>query len=253
MEKRVAKKKPEKTVKKKPKQTERMPTGIPNLDKLIEGGFEKNSTNLIVGGSGSGKSIFAVQFLIEGIKRGENCLYITFEEKKEEFYENMLDFGWDLAKLEKQEKFMFVEYTPEKVRTMLEEGGGTIESIVLRKKIARIVIDSITSFELLFEEELEKREAALSLFDMLRRWNCTSLLTYEGEPSQEKKVSSRTLEFESDSIILLYFVRIKEKRERYMEVLKMRGTKHSLEIFPVSIEKSGIVISKNPVSEKIGI
>ena len=61
---------------------EKITSGIPNFDKLVEGGFEVNSTNLIVGGSGSGKSIFATQFLIEGMKNGEKTLYVTFEEKK---------------------------------------------------------------------------------------------------------------------------------------------------------------------------
>ena len=250
--KKVVKEKPVKKVK-KTKFIKRITTGINNFDSLIQGGFEKNSTNLLVGSSGSGKTIFAVQFLIEGIKKGEKCLYVTFEEKKDEFYKNMLDFGWDLAKFENQGKFVFLEYTPEKVNTMLEEGGGNIESIVLKKKITRLVIDSITSFELLFEEELKKREAALELFGMLRKWDCTSLLTYEGEPFSEKKFASHTLEFESDSIILLYFVRAgKEKeRERYIEVLKMRGTKHSRRIYSLSINKSGVVISKQPFSGQI--
>lgn len=222
---------------------ERVATGIKNFDSLIEGGFEKKSTNLIVGSSGSGKTIFAVEFLIEGMKNKENCLYITFEEGKDEFYSNMLDFGWDLAKYEKEGRFFFLEYTPEKVKTMLEEGGGTIESVVLTKNIKRIVIDSITSFELLFEKELEKRESALSLFSILSKWDCTSLLTYEGTPSPEKKVTSRVLDFESDAIILLYFIRGKKQRNRYLEVLKMRGTKHSLSIYPFAIDKTGIVVS----------
>ncbi len=229
---------------KKKRKTERVSTGIKNFDSLIEGGFEKNSTNLLVGSSGSGKTIFAVQFLIQGIKKGEKCLYITFEEKKQEFYCNMLEFGWDLEKFEKQGKFIFLEYTPEKVRTMLEEGGGTIENIVLTKKINRIVIDSITSFELLFEKELEKRESALALFDMLSKWDCTSLLTYEGAPSAERKETSRILDFESDSIILLYFIRGKKQRNRFLEVLKMRRTDHSLHLYPFSIENSGILVSK---------
>lgn len=229
----------------------RISTGIINFDKLIEGGFEKNSTSLLVGGSGSGKTIFAAQFLMEGIKKGEKGLYITFEEKKQEFYSNMLDFGWDLGKYEKQGKFVFLEYTPEKVKTMLEEGGGAIESIVLKKKIARIVIDSITSFELLFEENIKKREAALSLFNMLSKWDCTSLLTYEGDPVIEKQAPSRTLEFEADSIIILYFIRGKKERDRYLEVLKMRGTEHSREIYPFSIGDKGIIISNKPVVGKI--
>ncbi|OGJ19877.1 hypothetical protein A3K73_02705 [Candidatus Pacearchaeota archaeon RBG_13_36_9] len=231
--------------KKKVAMIKRVPTGISNFDAIIQGGLDKNSTNLVVGNSGAGKSIFATQFLMEGIKRGESCLYITFEEEKEEFFENMLEFGWDLEALEKKGAFVFLEYAPEKVRTMLEEGGGIIENIVLRKKITRVVIDSITSFELLFDSDIEKREASLSLFNILRKWNCTSLLTYEGNPFKGR-ASSRTVEFESDSIILLYFVRGKEERERYIEVLKMRGTKHSRQVYPVSIEKNGMVVGSEP-------
>lgn len=224
-------------------------TGIPNFDKLTEGGFEKNSTNMVVGGAGSGKSIFATQFLIAGMKKGEKCLYVTFEEKKERFYENMLDFGWDLAKYEEKGLFIFLEYTPAKVKTMLEEGGGQIENIVVSNKIARIAIDSITSFALLFEDELEKREAALALFNMIREWSCTSLLTLEEEPADDKKTSSRAMEFESDSIILLYFIREKEKRNRYLEILKMRGTKHAKGVYPFLIAKKGIQLGKAPAKD----
>lgn len=230
----------------------RVSTTIKNFDSLIEGGFTKNSTNLIVGNSGSGKTIFAMEFLIGGMNRGEKCLYVTFEEKKVAFYENMKKFGWDLAKFEEKGLFTFLEYTPSKVKTMLEEGGGTIESIILTKKISRMVIDSISSFELLFEDELAKREAAIALFTMIRDWNCTSLLTYEEEPTEKEKISSHTLEFESDSIIILYFVSNKGKRERYLEVLKMRGTNHSTKMYAFDITKKGISIAKRPIARSFG-
>jgi len=220
---------------------ERVPAGIPGFDKLIEGGFEKNSTNLVVGSTGSGKTIFTVQFLIQGIRCGENVLYITFEEKKEEFYKNMARFGWHLREYEKKGKFVFLEYSPEKVKLMLEEGGGTIEAIVSKKKIKRLVIDSITSFALLFEHELEKREAALSLFSLIKKWNCTSLLTLQEDPMQRDGAST-SIEFEADSIILLYFVRLGMRRHRFIEILKMRGTDHSKEIHPFVIGKHGIEV-----------
>ena len=153
---------------KKKNAIKRVPSGIKNLDKIIEGGFEKNSTNLVVGGSGNGKSIFAVQFLMEGVKKGENVLYVSLEEKKKEFYGNMLELGWDLEKLEKSGKFSFLSYTPEKIRTMLEEGGGDIETIVLNKKIQRIAMDSITAFVMLFDKDVDMRKKALDLFSLLK-------------------------------------------------------------------------------------
>jgi circadian clock protein KaiC len=246
----VSKKKAVKSLKKS--KVERIPTGIKNLDKIIEGGFEKNSTNLVVGGSGNGKSIFAIQFLIEGIKKGEAVLYISFEEKKEEFYTNMLGLGWDLEKYEKEGKFFFLSYTAEKVKVMLEEGGGDIETIVLTKKIQRIAMDSITTFVMLFERDVEMRTAALSLFSLLKGWACTSLLVYERNPLLDKKQSSRILEFESDSLIFLYFTRLDKKRERFLEVYKMRGTDHSTDIFSYEILKDkGIDLSSIPYKGKL--
>ena len=230
----------------KRKKTERVSIGIKGFDKLIQGGFEKNSANLVVGGSGLGKTIFATQFLIDGLKRGENCLYVTFEEKKEQFYDNMKQFGWDLEDYDKKGRFVFLEYTPIKVKTMLEEGGGSIESIILKKKISRIVIDSVTSFELLFEDELAKREAALALFGLIRDWEATALLTLE-ESAKGGELESKTLEFEADSIITLFFARKKGERRRRFEVVKMRGTHHTEKVYGFDIGKKGIVIGSKAI------
>ncbi len=243
MKKRV--KKENKSLDKKNK-ISRISTGIEGFNDLIEGGLEINSTNIVIGGPGSGKTIFATEFLVCGLKNNEKCLYVTFEEKKDQFYKNMKEFGWDLQEYENNGLFTFLEYTPSKVKTMLEEGGGSIESIIVSRKISRIVIDSITSFALLFEDELAKREAALSLFNMIKKWNCTSLLTVEDD--QENSSSSKSVEFESDAIIILYFTRVKDTRQRYVEILKMRGTKHSEKIHKFEITKKGIKIDKRPAN-----
>ena len=221
---------------------ERVPTGIPGLDEVMSGGFEKGSYNLIAGGAGSGKSIFSMQFLVTGIEKfNEPGIYVTFEEKKENVYKHMLEFGWDFAKYEKAGKFELVEYTPEQVQKMLEEGGGLIESLINKIKAKRIVIDSITAFGLLFKDELSRRQAILSLIDLMRKWNATALLTAEFEPNVEKP-SSASIEFEVDSIILLYYPREGDTRKRALEILKMRGTEHSKKIFPLRIGKNGITI-----------
>jgi circadian clock protein KaiC len=223
----------------------RVPTWIPRFDSLIGNGFTKNSTNLVVGDSGSGKSIFATQFLVEAMRKGEPCLYVTFEEKKAQFYENMKSLGWNLEEFERKGLFTFLEYTPIKVKTMLEEGGGAIESVILKNKVSRIIIDSITSFALLFEDEFSKREAALALFSMIRDWDCTSLITLEENPLDVDKTTSRALEFEVDSIIRLYHARGKQERQRYLEILKMRGTNHSKKVYSFDIGKNGIIMKKS--------
>ncbi len=229
----------------------RISTGIKNLDAITEKGFKSNSINLVIGGSGAGKSILSMQFLIEGLKNDEHCMYISFEEEKKNFFSNMKKIGWDLYDLEKKGKFTFLNYSPKKVQTMLEEGGGIIESLVLRKKITRIVIDSINSFLLLFEEEVKQREFILMLFNLLKGWNCATIITYEDDPVNKHLSSSKILEFEVDSTILLYFLREKSERKRYLEVLKMRGTNHSRKVHPFTIGKNGIDLSKRTFSGKL--
>ena len=222
--------------------SERVPTGVKTFDYLIEGGFKRNSVNLVVGGPGSGKTIFAIQFLYTGmVKYNENALYVTFEEKKEKLYDDMLSFGWNLKKLENQNKFVFLEYTPEQVKKLLVEGGGIVESIIEKYKIKRLVIDSITSFSLLYSDELAKKEASLALFEVINNWGCTAILTAQENKIDERSLSS-SIDFEVDSIILLYHPRVDHTRSRAIEILKMRGTKHSGRIYSLSIDKNGISI-----------
>lgn len=225
----------------------RIPTGISSLDGLIQGGFVKKSINLVAGGAGTGKTILAIQFLVEGIlKHNEPGIYITFEEKKKKTYEDMLEFGWDLAKLEKEGKFVYLEYTPEQVKKVLVEGGGVIEVIIEKMKAKRLVIDSITSFSLLYQDELTKKEAALALFELIDKWDCTAVLTSQDTSDNEETITA-ALEFEVDSIILIYHVKKKGARTRALEILKMRGTKIPEKTFPLQISPKGIKINPKGV------
>ena len=221
----------------------RVTSGIPGLDKLIESGFKKNSINLIAGEPGAGKTIFALQFLIEGCKKGEPGIYITFEEKKQKLYEDMATFGWDLDKYEKQNLFRFLEYTPEQVKKLLVEGGGTVDILVEKIKAKRVVIDSITSFSLLYEDELTKKEAALSLFDLINKWNCTAVLTSQARTADHQTVMEAALEFEVDSIIILYHTKVKGDRIRAIEIIKMRGTNIPSKTYGIKFDNKGISIT----------
>ncbi|MBT3691555.1 hypothetical protein HOG16_04930 [Candidatus Woesearchaeota archaeon] len=227
----------------------RVPSGIPGLDTQVQGGFKHGSINLIEGGPGSGKTIFATQFLVEGLRRGEPVAYITFEVMKEKFYENMKLFGWDLEKYEEEGLFTFLAYTPEQIKRILIEGGGTIDALVHQKKIKRIVIDSITSFALLYANELAKKEAALTLFNVINTWDCTALLTAQDEGGESKgEIVSAALDFEVDGIIVLYHTKKKSIRKRGIEVLKMRGTKTPNKTYNLDIGKGGLKILKSAYS-----
>ncbi|PIN86561.1 hypothetical protein COV19_04220 [Candidatus Woesearchaeota archaeon CG10_big_fil_rev_8_21_14_0_10_44_13] len=227
----------------------RVQTYIPGFDGLVQGGLKEKSINLLLGGAGTGKTIFAIQFLVNGIiNNNETGIYITFEEKKEKLFSDMIGMGWDLARYEKEGKFIFMEYNPEQVKKMLIEGGGTVESMISKSNVKRMVIDSITSFALLYKDELTRKEAALSLFDLINSWGCTAILTAQ-QISKGEEIFSTTLEFEVDSIIVLYNARQKGTRKRAFEILKMRGTKHPLTTMGMDITHVGIELKPSKIVE----
>ena len=231
------------------KSSDRVTTGIKGLDGFIEGGFKKNSSNFLGGATGTGKTIFATQFLIEGIKKGEKCLFISFEEKKKSFYEAMNFLSIDLEKLEKEKKFFFLEYTPQKIKTMLDEGGGTIESLIVSNKITRVSMDDAGAFMNLFKSDLEKKESVMALFNMFKLWECSVLFVSE-ERYDGFNESLKNPDIGTDSIIFLYLRNKREQRERFLEVLKMRGTNHSLKNHKFHIQKNGITMGQKPIARK---
>ena len=129
---------------------------------------------------------------------------------------------------------------------MVIKGGGVIEDVIQESKIKRLVIDSITSFSLLYDDRLSKKEAALDLFELLNKWECTSVMTSQDESFKDELIAS-SLEFEADGIILLYHVRKKGHRERALEILKMRGTKHPNDIVKVNITQKGIFVDPKTI------
>ncbi len=219
---------------------ERVPTGVKGLDEAMSGGFIRDSINLIAGGPGSGKSIFALQYLIKGIvEHNEHGLYLTFEERRNKLVQYMENFGWDLEKLEKEKKLRIIEISPKDVRKAVHNKNfglryGTVKYI----KAKRVVIDSINAYSLLFPTELAKREAHINLFEMLRSWGVTVLLVAEYDVEEDK---GSPLDFEVDGILRLYNFKRGDTRNRAIEIYKLRGSRHSTKTFPLEIvDKEGI-------------
>ena len=101
------------SAKRKHTAVEKIATGISSFDMIAKGGLPRNRTTLISGTAGSGKTIFAVQFLAAGIEAGTPGVFVTFEESATDIRKNMLSFGWDLAQWESEGKLAFVDASPD--------------------------------------------------------------------------------------------------------------------------------------------
>ncbi len=225
-------------------QITRVPTGVMGLDELIQGGFEQGSSVLVVGSAGVGKTLLGLQFLYYGaLDYREPGIFITFEEEKESLYKHSAAFGWDFDALEETGLFRVLEYKPHQVEKLMKEGGGPIRDAIKEMGAKRLVVDSITSYGMLFQNEYEKRQNILDLFDYLRKWGCTSLILSE-LPPKVAEVKEGSVCFLTDAIISLYYSKQHDTSERVhsMEILKMRGTKHTDKLLAIQFEKKGVTV-----------
>jgi len=222
----------------------RVPSGIYGFDELIEGGFEKDSIVLVAGSAGTGKTTFGIQFLYNGAKMyNEPGILISFEESKESYYKHAAEYGWDFKELEKKNLFRVLEYKPHQVGRLLEQGGGPIKDAIQQMGAKRLLIDSITSYSLLFKDEYQQRESILRFFELIRKWGCTSIIISEMSP-KEAETAKGSVGFLVDTVISLYYEKKEEKdvRVHSLEILKMRGTKHTNKVCALNFEKEGIKI-----------
>jgi len=222
--------------------TERISTGIPGLDNMTSGGFVKGHTILLCGTYGTGKTTFCLQFLVDGAKRGENGLFITFEEDPEQLAQEGEEFGWDIKGLEKQNKLKIIRISPQDLLNLVEAGFGQIGGVIKGMDVKRIIVDPIIMFDLLGKDEYEKRKYVLDFVTWLKKHGCTAIITMDEVPGTEDDAHSGIAESVVDAIIALYHPQEKKRRTRAIEIIKMRETKHSEELADFEIDSNGIVV-----------
>ncbi|MFH0835514.1 MAG: ATPase domain-containing protein, partial [Candidatus Micrarchaeota archaeon] len=159
----------------------RVPSGIPGLDELIEGGFPESSSILVSGGAGTGKSILCMQYLYHGAKNLQQPgVYVTLEEGPHNLWWNTQRFKWDLLPLEQQNLLRIYKFEPTaEMKDNLEEQTRKIVEKAKAVNAKRMVIDSVTAFSFWIEEPAKLRYAMYLLIEELRKINCTTLLTCE--------------------------------------------------------------------------
>ena len=218
----------------------RVKTGIPGFDGLIEGGLPDKSVILLSGGAGCGKTTFSCQFLLEGLKNGDNVLYITLEESPEEIKIDAMQFGHDFSKYEANGSCRIVYYDPFELGELIDR----MTDLINVNKVKRLVIDSISMLGLYLQEEYKIRKELYTLVNALKQTGCTTLMLSE-IPENTKQLSRYGVEeFVADGVIVLYYMGIGEGVFRNVQVRKMRRTAHKNGTFPVSIGPKGMKIEK---------
>ncbi len=220
---------------------QRIKTGIPELDEMLNGGFLPQSANLVEGAPGTGKSTLGMQFIYNGItKYDEPGLILTFEEFPQQYYRDALSLGWDLRELERKGKLKVIMTSPEISKLDLENVGGIIETTVGEMGARRILVDSLSHFERLTGDPVELRAIQYSFINSLKREGLTALLTKESETILGEADAEESVTFVVDSYMMLRYVEIESVIRKALVVLKMRGSDHAKDIRQYQITSSGI-------------
>lgn len=205
----------------------RVPTGIVELDSLIEGGLRAGKTYLVVGEPGTGKSVFGLQFLVNGLMEKEKGLYVAIDEKPADVLEQAASLGWDLAPFIESKEFVILD------ASAYFSGGDTQKKIdvqrvvtdlnayITRMGATRVVIDPVGP--LLFNREATSRapdQARTLFYGLQANGTTTNLLTTY---SVERNVRGIE-EYLVAGTIVLEMELAKSRFVRTLTIEKMRGT-----------------------------
>lgn len=219
----------------------RAQTGIAGLDRMLEGGLVDGFATLITGDAGTGKSIFSLQFLANGIQQGEKALYIALREDYEKLLKTGRSIGIDLEALIQEGFLTFISRSPVKINA--DALYWELKELLENLQPKRVVIDSLTDLEPSINDPKRFRDYVYALIDLFSARQITSVFTSQiagASPDQELVESELSMVF--DGIISLRLRRIQEHIRKTACVLKLRGSNHDTGVRQFKITSSGIVV-----------
>lgn len=228
---------------------EKIRTKIEGFDDISHGGLPVGRTTLVSGTSGTGKTLFAVQFLYNGIVRfDEPGVFVTFEESPTDIIKNARSFGWNLQQLIYEGKFFILDASPDPEGQEVV-GNFDLSALIERLQYAirkykakRVSIDSITAVFQQYDTASVVRREIFRLVARLKQLGVTTIMTTERETEYGAVARFGVEEFVSDNVVIVRNVIEGERRRRTIEILKLRGTTHMKGEYPFTITNDGINI-----------
>jgi circadian clock protein KaiC len=223
------------------------PTGIQGLDEITGGGLPRGRPTLVCGGTGCGKTLLAVEFLVRGaVQFGEPGVFMAFEETEAELKANVASLGFDLAGLVRRKKIA-IDYVHIERSEVQESGEYDLEGLFVRLNHAidsigakRVVLDTLEALFASLPNEAILRAELRRLFRWLKVKGVTAVIT--AERGRDQLTRHGLEEYVSDCVILLDHRVNDQIATRHLRVVKYRGALHGTNEFPFLIGDEGISV-----------
>lgn len=221
---------------------ERLSSGVPGFDELVDGGFPEGSVTLVTGSTGSGKTTFCTQFLWGGLEADENCLYITMEENPDEVRGSADGFGMDFESYEDDGSLSVHYIDPSTRSNYLRED---VEKLVDEFDPDRIVVDSISVVGAYWSGDDEVRSHVHHLVKGFREMDATVLMTAEMSEVGHGRFSRYGIaEYVVDGVIALGGLALGKTTFRSLQVIKMRKTPIEEDVMGLEMTGDGLVVKE---------
>jgi KaiC/GvpD/RAD55 family RecA-like ATPase len=215
------------------------PTGSRGLDEALGGGFIANNSILVGGPPGSGKTTLAFQFLHEGTKRGEAGAFISFDEEEDRLIANTISFNWNIEELEHKDLLRIQKVGALEIQQFASQESILLIEIIRSINAKRVVVDSLTTYELLFKQDYERMLYVKRLIEEIVNRGCTFMATSEAPTGRLSRFGLS--EFIFDSVLHLD-IEQGAKPRRTIEIVKNRGQPHRMGKLPMEITPNGIEV-----------
>jgi circadian clock protein KaiC len=233
-------------------------TGIQGFDEITDGGLPSGRTTLVMGGPGSGKTVFALQSLVNGARGTKEAgLFVAFEESTRQIVVNAATFGWDLPALEKEKLFFLdARLSPDDVQVGAFDLIGMLA--LLRAKAeeihaTRIVFDGIDVLLGLLDDPVAERREIYRIRDWLLQTGLTGIITQKvGGHDADQRYGF--LQFMVDCVVVLRHQVVEGSAFRHLRVMKYRGSGFAGDEFPITLTKDGLqLINRGPTELKYDV
>lgn len=223
------------------------PTGIKGLDEITGGGLPQGRTSLICGGTGCGKTLLAMEFLLHGAMQfDEPGVFMSFEEKSGELAKNFASLGYDLNELVRQKK-LTIDYAHLDPREIEETGEYDLDGLIIRLGYAiesigakRVALDTIEALFSGLSNEAILRSELRRLFNFLKEKGVTAIVT--GEQGEKTFTRFGLEEYVADCVIFLNHTVTQQIATRRLRIVKYRGSAHGTNEYPFLIDRQGFAV-----------